>query len=110
LRPPSSTDRGIWGNRADYISQPTGFDISPDGSEASIITYRSIYRFSRQSHESWQDALQKQPQEVVGPPAPQNEAVTYTTDGLNIFVTSEKIPTPLFRFTFKDPVKVTPEE
>lgn len=103
LRPPTSTDRGIWGNRADYISQPTGFDISPDGSEAAIITYRSIYRFKRQDGEDWLSALQREPQEVVGPPAPQNEAITYSVDGKHIFVTSERIPTPLFRFTFTDP-------
>ena len=103
LRAPTPTDRGIWGNRADYISQPTGFDISPDGNEAAIITYRSIYRFKREADESWPSALQKEPQEVVGPPAPQNEAVAYSHDGANIFVTSEKIPTPLFRFTFTDP-------
>ncbi len=102
LRPPSNTDRGIWGNRADYISQPTGFDISPDGSEAAIITYRSIYRFKRQGDEDWLSALQREPQEVVGPPAPQNEAVAYSVDSKHIFVTSERIPTPLFRFTFKD--------
>jgi hypothetical protein len=103
LRAPTGTDRGIWGNRADYISQPTGFDISPDGNEAAIITYRSIYRFKREANEDWQTALQRQPQEVVGPPAPQNEAVAYSSDGANIFVTSEKIPAPLFRFTFSDP-------
>lgn len=103
LRPPTITDKGIWSHRAEYISQPTGFDISPDGSEAAIITYRSIYRFKRQDDESWLTALQREPQEVVGPPAPQNESVAYSPDGKHIFVTSENIPSPLFRFTFKDP-------
>lgn len=109
LRAPTPTDRGIWGNRADYISQPTGFDISANGAEASIITYRSTYRFKREADESWLSALQRQPQEVVGPPAPQNEAIGYSPDGLNIFVTSEKIPTPLFRFTFSDPETAAPQ-
>jgi len=103
LRPPTKTDMGIWSNRAVYISQPTGFDISPDGTEAAIITYRSIYRFKRQDGEDWLTALQREPQEVVGPPAPQNEAVAYSPDGKHIFVTSENIPTPLYRFTFSDP-------
>lgn len=103
LRPPTSTDRGIWGGRADYISQPNGLDISADGTEATIITYRSIYRFKRNQGEDWLSALQREPQEVIGPPAPQNEAVAYSPDSQHIYVTSEKIPAPLFRFTFSDP-------
>ena len=102
LRPPTSTDRFHWGARTDYISQPTGFDISPDGSEAAIITYRSLYRFRRETDESWLSALQRKPAEVVGPPAPQNEAISYTVDGKAIYVTTEKQPAPVFRFEFRD--------
>lgn len=103
LRPPTSTDRGIWGGRADYISQPTGMDIAEDGSEVAIITYRSIYRFKRNQGEDLLSTLQREPQEVIGPPAPQNEAVAYSPDSQHIYVTSEKIPAPLFRFIFSDP-------
>lgn len=102
LRPPTSTDRFHWGGRTDYISQPTGFDISPDGSEAVIITYRSLYRFLREPDEDWLSALQRNPVEVSGPPAPQNEAISYSVDGKAIYVTTEKQPAPIFRFEFKD--------
>ncbi len=102
LRPPASRDRFHWGGKTDFISQPTGFDISADGSEAAIITYRSLYRFRRQPGETWLEVLQRKPEEVVGPPSIQNEAIGYSVDGKAIYVTTEKLPTPLFRFNFSN--------
>jgi hypothetical protein len=102
FRPPTIRDRAHWGGRTDFISQPTGFDISADGSEAVVITYRSLYRFQRRDDEDWLSALQRNPVEVVGPPAPQNEAIAYSTDGNAIYVTTEKQPAPVFQFIFAD--------
>ena len=102
LRRPTIADRAKWGGRVDWISQPTGLDISPDGSEAAVITYRSLYRFQRQADEDWLTAFQRKPAEVVGPPAPQNESVAYSIDGKSIYVTTEKLPAPVFRFQFED--------
>jgi len=100
LRPPTSKDRAHWGGRSDWISQPTGFDISADGSEAVVITYRSLYRYRRMEGEDWLSAMQRKPEEVVGPPAVQNEAVTYTVDGKAIYVTTEKRPASMYRVEF----------
>jgi hypothetical protein len=102
LRPPTIADRAKWGGRVDWISQPTGLDIAADGSEAVVITYRSLYRFKRNPDEDWLTAMQRKPTEVVGPPAPQNESVAYSTDGKSIYVTSEKLPAPVFRIQFND--------
>jgi len=102
LRPPTIADRAKWGGRVDWISQPTGLDIAADGSEAVVITYRSLYRFQRHPDEDWLTAMKRKPTEVVGPPAPQNESVAYSTDGKSIYVTSEKLPAPVFRFQFSD--------
>ena len=101
-RPPTIADRAKWGGRTDWISQPTGLDISADGSEAVVITYRSLYRYYRQEGEDWLTAMQRKPAEVVGPPAPQNEAIAYSIDGKSIFVVTEKQPAPIYRFQFKD--------
>lgn len=100
MRPPTLEDRAHWGGRTDWISQPTGMDISPDGKEAVVITYRSLYRFRRQDDEDWLSALQRMPDEMIGPPAPQNEAVAYSSDGEAVFVTTEKIPAPVFKIKF----------
>ncbi len=102
LRPPTSDDRLQWGGKTDWISQPTGLDISADGTEATIITYRSLYRYHRQDNEDWLTALQGRPEEVVGPAAVQNEAVAYSLDGKAIYVTTEKRPAPIYRIEFTD--------
>jgi len=100
LRSPTIADRARWGGRTDWISQPTGFDIAADGSEAVIVTYRSVYRFRRLDGEDWPGALQRKPEEVVGPPAVQNEAIAYSVDGKSIYVTTEKRPAPVYRLEF----------
>jgi len=100
LRPPTSRDRFQFGGRTDFISQPTGMDISPDGSEMAVITYRSLYRYQRKSGQDWLGVMQGKPEEVVGPPAVQNEAVAYSIDGRGIYVTTEKRPAPVYRFEF----------
>jgi hypothetical protein len=102
LRPPTPADRIHWGGRTDWISQPTGLDISSDGTEAVVTTYRSLYRYRRQPGDDWLSALQKKPEEVVGPPAEQNEAVAYSVDGKSIYVTTEKLPAPVYRLIFRD--------
>ena len=105
LRPPTSNERFKFGGRTAFISQPTGFDISADGTEAAVITYRSLYRFQRNPGEDWLSALQRKPDEVVGPPAVQNEAISYSVDGKAIYVTTEKKPAPVYRFKFTDAEK-----
>jgi hypothetical protein len=102
LRPPTIRDRAHWGGRADFISQPTGMDISRDGSEAVVVSYRSLYRYQRRDDEDWLSAMQRKPEEVVGPPAVQNEAISYTVDGKAIYVTTEKRPSSIYRVEFKD--------
>ncbi len=105
LRPPTFADRATWRGRTDWISQPTGMDISADGTEAVIVTYRSLYHYHRLEGEDWLNALQKKPQEVPGPPGEQNEAITFSTDGGFVFVMSEQLPTALYRLQFKPPGK-----
>lgn len=100
FRPPTVSDRATWGGRVEWISQPTGLDISADGNEAVVITYRSLYRFDRQADEDWISALQRKPDELVGPPAPQNESVTYSSDNQSIYVASEKKAAPIYRIQF----------
>lgn len=102
MRPPTPADRARFGGRTDWISQPTGMDISPDGKQLVVLTYRSLYRFRRQDGEDWLSALQRKPDEMIGPPAPQNEAVAYSSDGEAVYVTTEKIPAPVFKIQFND--------
>ena len=97
FRPPTKADimRSI--GRGQWVSQPTGMDISPDGRLAAVITYRSLYLFRREDGESWPEAMQRQPTEIVGPPGLHDEAVSFSADGRSVFVASEGRPSPLFR-------------
>jgi hypothetical protein len=72
-------------------------DISPDGRQAAVITYRSLYLFERVDDESWIEAFQRPPREIVGPPGSQDEAVGFSADGRAVFVTAEESPAPLYR-------------
>lgn len=97
FRPPTRSDilrnpkRGLW------ISQPTGMDISADGRTAAVITYRSLYVFTREDGETWANAFQKQPVEYVGPPGQYEEAVTFGHESGSIIVTTERRPAPIHR-------------
>jgi hypothetical protein len=98
LRPPSPSESRKFGRRGwQWISQPTGLDIHPDGRRAAVITYRSLYLFERQEHESWPRAFAREPVEFLGPPAQQEEAVAWAPDGESVMITSEKLPAPIFR-------------
>jgi len=94
---PTATELLTSGKKAFWLSQPTGFDISPDGKQAAIITYRALYLFSREDGETWTEAFQKKPVEISGPPGVYDEAVTFGEDGVSVYVTTERVPTPLYK-------------
>ncbi len=97
LRPPQPMDLVKNYQRGAWVSQPTGMDISPDGLMLALLTYRSVYLYRRAESESWSDALQGRPIEVIGPPGTYDEAVAFSTDGLSVMVTTENLPAPLWR-------------
>jgi len=104
LRPPTRRDilgspkRGMW------VSQPTGMGFSINGLYAAVITYRSLYIFERKTHETWIEAFQREPAEIVGPPGLHEEAVTFGHYGKSIYVTTERRPAPLYRLDLDDAV------
>lgn len=97
FRPPTRTDILRSLKRGQWVSQPTGMDISADGRLAAVLTYRSLYLFRRDDAESWPEALQRAPREIIGPPGLHDEGVAFTPDGQSVIVVSEGRPAPLFR-------------
>jgi hypothetical protein len=97
LRPPTSQDLLDSPKRGPWVSQPTGLDISPDGRTAAVLTYRSLYIFTRDQGESWAQAFQKKPVEFLGPPGKHDEAVSFSLDGKSVYVTTERRPAPIYR-------------
>lgn len=80
-----------------HRSQPTAFDISPNGRDAVILTYKHAYYYSRATGESWQQALAHEPKRLAIPPMRQPEAGAFARDGASFFATTEDRPAPLFQ-------------
>jgi len=96
LRPPTRVDL-LMSKRGRWVSQPTALDISPDGRTAAVLTYRSLYLYTRRDGESWAEAFRKLPQEYLGPPGTHDEAVSFSLDGRAVYVTTERRPAPVYR-------------
>lgn len=102
FRPPTADDLLRNPRRGFFVSQPTGMDISRDGLRAAVITYRSLYLFERDEDETWAEAFQKPPLEIIGPPGAHQEAVAFSADGRSVYVTTERRPAPLHRLDWPD--------
>lgn len=72
-----------------FHTQPTGMDISVDGTLAAVVTYYSVYLFPRAKKETWTQAFARPA--VILPPhgLPQAESVAISADGGTITVVSE---------------------
>ena len=76
-------------------SQPTGLDISSDGSRIVVLTYKHAYLFNRPPGTCLKSALQRQPV-VIQLPLPQDcpelkqrEAICFSRGDQSLLVTSE---------------------
>lgn len=74
----------------------TAMDISPDGRRAVVLTYGNAYEYTRGAKEDWAKAFSRRPREIVLPDRAQGESICYGRDGKTLYLTSEKLPTPLW--------------
>jgi hypothetical protein len=81
----------------------TAADCSPDGRRLLLATYGDAYEFTRGPREKWPAVLIRTPAQIALPPRRQGESACYGPDGLTIYLTSEKQPTPLWE------VRLVPE-
>lgn len=79
----------------EFRSQPTAMDLSPDGHQLLITTYKDSYLYQRHS-QGWPAALAEPPTTIDVPQMAQTEAGGFSTDGKAIWVASEQLPTQLF--------------
>ncbi len=77
----------------------TAMDISPDGVNAIVLTRLDARLFTRSPSETWAQALMRPPTIVRTPPRRQGETICFGSDGQTLFLTSEKVPTPLYRIS-----------
>ena len=79
-----------------HMRQVTGMDVSPDGRRAVVVTYNNAFEFVRQPGQTWAQALARPPREISMPDRAQGEAVCFGEDGMTLYLTSERLPTPLW--------------
>ena len=84
-------------------SQPTAMDISADGRQAVVLTYKNAYLFERRGDADWAAAFGADPM-VVPLPLPedttdllQREAACFSPDDAALFVTSEGKKAGIYR-------------
>lgn len=86
------------GNR----SQPTAMDMTSDGHTLIILSYKNAYLYSKNIHQTWASRMEEAPAIIYLPPVGfnsliQREGLCFSSDGMSLYLTSEKLPTPLFR-------------
>jgi len=78
-------------------------DIAPDNTRAVVLTYGAAQEFTRAAGETWAQAFARAPRKLDMPSRRQGESICYGTDGKTLYLTSEKLPTPLYRVAPKSP-------
>ena len=81
-----------------YGTQPTGMDISAEGTMAAVLTYAGVFLFPRNEGDSWATAFARDPQVLDSHRARQAEAIAFSRDGTVIRVASEGVKSPLMRY------------
>ncbi len=84
-----------------FRSQPTAMDLSANGRELLILTYRHAYLYRRSHDQGWAAAVAEQPQIIALPDLftlAQREAACFSANGGSLFVTGEGAGAALFRF------------
>ncbi len=75
----------------------TAMDVSPDGLRAIVLTLGHAYEFTRTADEDWSVAFARDLRTVEMPARKQGETICYGANGEDLYLTSEKRPTPLFK-------------
>ena len=81
-----------------FRDQPTGLDISADGTLAAAITYYGVFLFPKKPSEGWADAFSRQPTVLPAHHLTQAESVAISRDGKSIFAVSEGRNSPIVRY------------
>jgi hypothetical protein len=97
LPPPTrqDVDQAIF--TKDWHWQPTGMDLSADGTRVVVLTYRAVYVYRRGPGESLYESLSGRPYRLGLGNFRDAESVAFSADGESIFVTVERRRAPLLR-------------
>jgi len=96
---PQPTPEDLCQKYGKYRAWPTAMDLSSDGLTLVILTYKNIYMFKRAPAQTWDRAFQTPPAVIALPgddKLTQRESLCMIQDTGRIFVTTEKLPAPIF--------------
>lgn len=93
----------VAGQLSPLFDQPTGMDISPDGTLAAIVTYGGTYLFPRAPKETWAETFAKPPHALGAHGLHQGEAIALSKDAKSLFLTSEGKKAPIRRYDVANP-------
>ncbi len=96
LPQPTTKELAITSRLGRYRAQISGMALRDDGLLA-VQTYRDTYVYRRMPGESWRQALRGAPQALNITAMPQPEAVAFDTRTGDLFIASERIPSPILR-------------
>lgn len=81
-----------------YIAQPTGMDISDDGTMGAIVSYYGVFLFERKAKEGWGEVFAKHPVMLTPHGMAQAESVAFAKDGKSISIVSERGDRRIIRY------------
>lgn len=90
------------------VNVATGADITEDGKHLVICTYVGGYVYTRKSKESWADALKREPTLFPLPLRKQGETIAFSPDAKSLYLTSEKLPVPVWQLKRKETTPPSP--
>jgi len=102
--PPPKSKKAFTARHIATLKLPavTAMDVSPDGRRAVVLTYGNAFEYVRGEDDGWGDTFSREPREIVVPERVQGESICYGPDGETLYLTSEKLPTPLFEVPILD--------
>jgi hypothetical protein len=103
---PPPTREDINARYGKYRSQPTAMDISSNGTNLAVLTYKHAYLYTRGAGQDWGDAVSEKPKRIILPLPDKGElsireALCFAGNSMQLFVTSELTPAPIYRL---DPI------
>ncbi len=87
------------GKRLQDAAEITAACFSPNGSRLIVASYSYLYEWRLPADEPLATALKKPPTVITPPLTSQMEALCYDADGRTLWLTSERLPTPLIRIS-----------
>ena len=87
------------------VAFATAMDFSADGRRAVVLTSGNAREFTRTGKQTWAQAFADKSNTIGMPARKQGESICYGIDSETLYLTSEKLPTPLWKVPVREKKK-----